>query len=284
MRPLLHCDTGFFMLELLRKYRSPLLVVFLIIFALLVYSSRLRKQPETTLFEKTILQLASPLQRGFDFSTARLGGIWSHYLWLVDAREENDRLLHENRRLRTHLDQVREFQLENRRLRTLLKLRRQLPLPTLAARVVAEDATSLFQTVIIDRGLDDGLREGLAVVAPEGVVGRIIRCSPRQSRVLLITDASSAIAVLVQRSRARAVGRGRGATLTLDFALAQEDIITGDRIITSGNGGVFPKGLTIGTVSLAEVNTLDLFQTVVVKPAVNFSRLEEVLVLLDQSS
>ncbi len=272
------------MLELLRKYRSPLLVVFLIIFALLVYSSRLRKQPETTLFEKTILQLASPLQRGFDFSTARLGGIWSHYLWLVDAREENDRLLHENRRLRTHLDQVREFQLENRRLRTLLKLRRQLPLPTLAARVVAEDATSLFQTVIIDRGLDDGLREGLAVVAPEGVVGRIIRCSPRQSRVLLITDASSAIAVLVQRSRARAVGRGRGATLTLDFALAQEDIVTGDRIITSGNGGIFPKGLTIGTVSLAEVNTLDLFQTVVVKPAVNFSRLEEVLVLLDQSS
>jgi len=271
------------MLELLRKYRTPLLVVSLIMTALLIYSSRLRKKPETTLFEKTVLQMTGPLHRGFDASTRSLNDLWQHYMWLIDTGRENDRLLEENRRLRARLDEVREFQLENRRLSALLSLRERVAMPTLPARVVAEDATSLFQTVIIDRGKDDGLREGLPVIVPEGVVGRIIRCSADQSRVLLITDASSAMAVLVQRSRARAVCRGRGQSLTLDFALTREDIATGDRIITSGNGGIFPKGLTVGTVSQARTNSLDLFQTVVVTPAVNFSRLEEVLVLMDQA-
>lgn len=269
------------MLELIRKYHIPLLVFCLILGALLFYSSRLRKQPQTTLFEKAILQLASPLQGSLDSSSRAATGLWQHYLWLIDTSRENDRLLSENRRLRAQLEGVREIQLENRRLTNLLALREQLNRETLPARVVAEDATSLFQTVIIDRGTEDGLREGLPVVVPEGVVGRIIRCSARQSRVLLITDASSAMAALIQRSRARAICRGRGQSLTLDFALAREDIVTGDRIITSGNGGIFPKGLTIGTVSLVQANELDLFQTVVVTPAVNLSRLEEVLVLLD---
>jgi rod shape-determining protein MreC len=268
------------MLELIQKYRTPLLVVCLIMTALLIYSSRLRKQPETTLFEKAILQLASPLQRGFDSSTDTMSNLWQHYLWLVDTSRENDRLFSENRRLLNKLDRLSEIQLENKRLSTLLALREEMDIPTLPARVIAEDATSLFQTVIIDRGLEDGLHEGLPVIVPEGVVGRIIRCSGRQSRVLLATDASSAMAVLVQRSRARGVCRGRGQTLTLDFALSKEDIAKGDRIITSGNGGIFPKGLTVGNVSLIQTNELDLFQSVVVTPAVNFSRLEEVLVLL----
>ncbi|MGE4543727.1 MAG: rod shape-determining protein MreC [Pedobacter sp.] len=271
------------MLELIRKYRTPLLVVCLVMTALLIYSSRLRKQPETTLFEKAILFLASPLQRGFDTSTDTISSLWQHYLWLIDTSRENDRLFDENRWLRNKLDQVSEIRLENQRLSALLALREQLDMPTLPARVIAEDATSLFQTVIIDRGLEDGLHEGLPVMVPEGVVGRIIRCSGRQSRVLLATDASSAMAVLVQRSRARGICRGRGQSLTLDFALTKEDIVTGDRIITSGNGGIFPKGLAVGTVSLIQTNELDLFQSVVVSPAVNFSRLEEVLVLLENS-
>jgi rod shape-determining protein MreC len=271
------------MLELIRKYRTPLLVVFLVVTALLIYSSRLRKQLETTLFERAILQLASPFQRGFDTSTGATNNLWRHYLWLIDTSRENDRLLGENRQLRARLDKVREIQLENQRLSALLALHEQMEIPTLPARVIAEDATSLFQTVIINRGREDGLREGLPVIVPEGVVGRIIRCSGRQSRVLLATDASSAMAVLVQRSRARGICRGRGQVLNLDFSLSKEDIITGDRIITSGNGGIFPKGLTVGTVSLIQTNELDLFQTVVVTPAVNFSRLEEVLVLLENS-
>lgn len=271
------------MLELIRKYRTPLLIICLVMTALLIYSSRLRKQPETTLFEKTILQLASPLQRGVDTSTDSITNLWRHYLWLIDTSQENDCLFMENRQLRSQLDQSREIRLENQRLSALLTLREQLDMPTLPARVIAEDATSLFQTIIIDRGLEDGLHEGLPVMVPEGLVGRIIRCSDRQSRVLLATDASSAMAVLVQRSRARGICRGRGQALTLDFALAKEDIITGDRIVTSGNGGIFPKGLTVGTVSLIQTNELDLFQTVVVTPAVNFSRLEEVLVLLENS-
>lgn len=269
------------MLELIRKYRTPLLVVCLVMTALLIYSSRLRQKPDTTLFEKAVLQLTSPLLGGVDTATRTAGSLWRHYLWLIDTQKENDHLQEKNRHLRARLDEVREYRLENRRLSELLALRERLKAPTLAARVIAADATSLFQTVIIDRGTEDGLHEGLPVVAPEGVVGRILRCSAHQSRILLATDASSAMAVLVQRSRARAVCRGRGQTLVLDFALAKEDIAVGDRIITSGYGGIFPKGLTVGTVRLTQFNDLDMFQTVTVTPAVNFSRLEEVLVLLD---
>ena len=124
--------------------------------------------------------------------------------------------------------------------------------------------------------------EGLPVVVPEGVVGRVIRVSSRQSRVLLVTDASSALAVLVQRNRTRGVCRGRGDALTFDFALRQEDIAVGDQIVTSGTGGVFPKGLAVGVVTQLTKEEFGLFQSIVVSPAVDFSRLEEVLVLLPE--
>ncbi len=147
------------------------------------------------------------------------------------------------------------------------------------AQVIAEDSTSWFRTIVIDKGLDQGVAEGMAVVVPEGVVGRVIRSSAGESRVLLVTDASSAAAALVQRTRTRGVCRGQGERLALEFALRQEDIRVEDRIITSGMGGVFPKGLLIGRVSSVERGQYGLFQGVVVEPVVDFSRLEEVLVL-----
>lgn len=271
------------MLELLKRYRTPLLVVGLLMTALLIYSSSLRRQAETTLFERAVLQLAGPVQRGFEASTRSLGDLWRHYLWLIDTAAENDRLHTENRGLRAELDRVREVKLTNTRLQGLLELRARTDLPTLAARIVAEDASSLFQTVLIDRGLEDGLREGLAVIATEGVVGRVIRCAPRQAQVLLVSDASSAMAVLVQRTRTRAICRGRGDSLTLDFARTGADITSGDRIVTSGTGGIFPKGLSVGTISSTQDNPFGLFQNVSVTPAVDFAHLEEVLVLLENS-
>jgi rod shape-determining protein MreC len=123
----------------------------------------------------------------------------------------------------------------------------------------------------------------MPVVAAEGVVGRVIRSAPHDSRVLLLTDASSAVASLVQRNRTRGVVRGQGDILTLDFALRQEDIEVGDRIVTSGTGGVFPKGLVIGEVTRTAREQYGLFQTVTVSSAVDFARLEEVLVLVKEN-
>ncbi|OHB32306.1 MAG: rod shape-determining protein MreC [Desulfuromonadaceae bacterium GWC2_58_13] len=271
------------MLDLLRKYRTALLAVTLVLAALLLYSQNLRQGEErTNLFEKLVLRVTAPLQIGVMTVCETFSDWLGHYLWLVDTRKENDRLLEENRHLAAELSRLREVRLTNERLQKLLDFREQQALSALPAQVVTEDATSWFRTVMIDKGRDDGVREGMPVVVAEGVAGRIIRVAARQSRVLLITDASSAIATLVQRNRTRGVCRGRGDTLNFDFALREKDIEVGDLIITSGNGGVFPKGLPVGTVVRVEREEYGLFQVVEVMPTVDFSRLEEVLVLLKE--
>jgi rod shape-determining protein MreC len=136
---------------------------------------------------------------------------------------------------------------------------------------------------LIDRGSQDGVSEGMPVVVAEGVVGRVIKTARRESRVLLITDASSAVAGLVQRTRARGVCRGQGDLLAFDFAMHWEEIEEGDLIVTSGMGGVFPKGLSVGTVKRVKLSEFGLFQSVEIAPAVDFYRLEEVLVLFKEN-
>jgi len=270
------------MLELLRKFRIPLMAAFLLLVALLLYSANLRNREHTTLFERSILQLTLPLHHLLATMTGGVSGWWENYVWLVGARQENQRLLAETRQLRGELDRMQEVRLANERLRRLLEFKETLALPTLPAQVISEDASSWFRTVAIDKGSRDGLREGLPVVVAEGAVGRIIRITPHQSRVLLITDASSAVAALVQESRSRGVCRGQGDELVLEFALRREEIAVGDRIVTSGTGGVFPKGLVLGSVAAVTREEYGLFQSVRVTPAVDFSRLEEVLVLLPE--
>lgn len=271
------------MLELLRKYRVRLLAGCLVLTALLFYSTNLRHQNNTSLFEKVVLQIAAPLLYSFDSTCRTADGLWSRYLWLIDTEEQNKILRAENRRLQSELTDLQEVRLANQRLRTLLDFREASGFSGVAARIIAVDASSLFRTVLIDKGRQHGLREGLPVVVAEGVVGRVIKCTPRQSRVLLVTDASSTAAALVQRSRTRAICRGQGDYLTLEFALRRDDIAIGDLIITSGTGGIFPKGLVLGRTSDIEREAYGLFQTVTVIPEVDFTRLEEVLVLLGEA-
>lgn len=268
------------MLDLFRKYRTPLLACAMVLAALLFYSAQLRQREQTTLFEKTIIELASPFQRIIDATGDRIGYVWHHYFWLVQTAAENDRLLAENREYLAALNRMEEIRLANERLRQLLAFRDEVELPMLPAQVIAEDVSSWFRTIVIDKGTEHGVSEGMPVVVAEGVVGRIIKASPYHSRVLLITDASSAVASLVQRNRTRGVVRGRGDTLTFDFALRQKDVELGDKVITSGTGGVFPRGLVLGEVSRISREEYGLFQALEVTPAVDFSRLEEVLVLL----
>ena len=268
------------MFDLLKRYRTALLACCLVLAALLLYSAQLRNRQETGLFYKVILQITAPLQKLIDSSVEAVANSWEHYLWLVDTEAKNRQLVKDNSQLKAELARLEEVRLANQRLRKLLEFKENVAIPVLPAQVVAEDASSWFRTVVIDKGSKDGLREGLPVVVAEGVVGRTLQVSPYQSRVLLITDASSAVAVLVQSSRSRGICRGEGEQLTLDYALRREEINPGDQVVTSGTGGIFPKGLPVGRVSANYQASYGLFQTVKVEPAVDFSRLEEVLVLL----
>lgn len=270
------------MLEFLKKYRTPLVAGGLVLLALLVYSANLRQNERTTLFERAVLQLTAPAQKGIDVAWGAVAGWWDHYLWLVGAEDENRRLREENRLLKAEIDRLQEVRLANERLRKLLAFKEEAQIPALPAQVIAEDASSWFRTAVIDKGTADGVYEGLPVVVAEGVVGRIVAASARQSRVLLITDASSAVASLVQRNRTRGVARGRGEGLSLEFVPRDAEIHVGDTVVTSGTGGLFPKGLPVGRITGLKREAYGLFQSVEVEPFVDFSRLEEVLVLLKE--
>lgn len=266
-----------------RKNRTLILGLVLILVALLWYTAGLRREEQTSLLEKTALLMTGPVQEGLNTVIDGAAEVWTHYLFLVETARRNDQLQEENRSLRAALSNLEEVSLENRRLRRLLEFRDEQAVTAVPARIIAEDASSWFRTVVIDKGSEDGVLEGLPVVAAEGVVGRVVRSGPGQARVLLITDASSALAGLVQHNRARGVCRGQGETLAFDFVLRQEEIKIGDRVVTSGMGGVFPKGLVIGLVSSLSRPEFSLFQSIEVTPVVDFSHLEEVLVLLQEA-
>jgi len=269
-------------LDWLRQHRSIIMAVLLLFSALLLYSANLKRRDQTTLFEKGVLMITSPFQSAIEISCRTVADTWSRYIWLMGTADENTRLTKEVRHLQSQLSALTEISLENERLRSLLNFSKEVDLPVLPAQVIAEDVAGWFRTVVIDKGLSDGVREGMPVVVAEGVVGRVIRSAPDQARVLLVTDPSSAVASLVQRNRTRGVCRGQGETLSLDFVLRMDDLTPGDTIVTSGTGGIFPKGLVVGIVQEATRKEYGLFQEVTVGPAVDFSRLEEVLVLIKE--
>jgi rod shape-determining protein MreC len=270
------------MRELFNRYRFFFLAVALLLSTLLLYSYNLRNKGATSFFERAILTIAAPFQASLDDSADFIKSLWGDYVWLIDARRQNRELLQENRQLRAELQQGEEIRLQNERLRNLLDFIDDVDRAALPAQVIGEDASSWARTVTLDKGSRSGLRDGLPVVAAGGVVGRIIKTASDSSRVLLVTDASSNVAALVQRTRSRGILQGSGAQLTLKFVLRNADVAVGDLLVTSGMGGVFPKGLSLGKVAVAERDDLALFQKIQVAPVVDFSHLEEVMVLMGE--
>jgi rod shape-determining protein MreC len=270
------------MFDLFRRYRFLFLVAALLLATVVLYSYNLRKKNSTTYFERAALTFAAPFQTAIDSFIDNVSGIWSDYVWLVDTRQQNLDLERENRRLSSELNEMHEMAIQNGRLRRLLAFVDDLDMAALPAQVIGEDAGTWARTLIIDKGSNSGLRSGLAVVSADGVVGRIIKTAPTSARVLLVTDGSSAVASLIQRTRARGVARGRGDDLSVEYSLRSDDIRVGDLLVTSGMGGIFPKGLPLGRVATVEKDQYGLFQRLSATTTVDFAHLEEVLVVLGE--
>jgi rod shape-determining protein MreC len=247
----------------------------------MIFASNLKNRQDANFFERGVLTLFSPLFGTGARVTSGAGTVWGDYLALVGVRRQNKELLEQLRLMNDRLIAEQEALLANARLNELLQLKKTLQYPAVAASIIGEDGAPWFKTLTVDRGEADGFQEGMPVVASDGVVGQVVKVSGNSSRVLLITDHSSAIAAIVQRSRARGVVRGAGSgRLTLEFAIREDDVKVGDQVVTSGIGGTFPKGLPIGEVTMVRKGEYGIFQTVEVRPAAMISRLEEVLVLL----
>jgi rod shape-determining protein MreC len=226
------------------------------------------------------LEVLRPLQLVTTQATGAVGGVWGRYVSLVGAEKENREIRERLRRLDAEHQHDSEVELENRRLTRLLDFQADIPSQVVTARVIGKDASGIFQSFVLDRGERDGIAAGMAVVCADGVVGRIAQASPHGSRVLLLSDHNSGVDALVQRTRARGLVEGAlNRSCSMKYIKRGDDLDVGDVVVTSGLDGIFPKGILVGRISALTQKDFGLFQVAEVVPAVDFSKLEEVLVL-----
>lgn len=268
------------MFDFLRRHQILLSSLASLFFSFSILTAAASGHLDRDPFGLLVLALLRPLQAG-----AQAAGLWlrkvpqNYALWR-DLAAQNERLRQRIVELEAEKNRLLEVEATNQRLRELLDFRARLPAGSLTASILASSASTWFQSIILDRGSSDGVRKGMAVVTPLGVVGQIVSVTPTSSKVLLLADPHSAVDVLVQRSRARGIVSGtvdNGATVK--YVKRSEDIREGDRLVTSGADGIFPKGLLVGSVTKVRKNKFGLFQDVTVALAVDPARIEEVFIV-----
>ena len=248
-------------------------------------SSNSGRRPAWGLSGQIIIEVTAPFQRVVRNAVNMTEAFWKNYFFLVNVRRRNEALKAEINALRMENSRYREALATQQRLRELLQLKDAIQRPALAAQVIGRDPTGWFKSVIIDKGRRSGLGLDMPVVNARGVVGRIVSISPNYAKVLLIIDQNSAVDCLVQRSRDRGMVKGLSTEICkLDYVVESSDVAVGDKIVTSGLGGVFPKGLPLGEVVKVGVASGGLFKDIEMKPAADFSKLEEVLVILEEKA
>lgn len=265
-------------------FSKRLLTIFcLILFALtniILLSVSAKRDQSDSLFDKVVLAAVSPFQGVVTASVDFCEDLWAHYFWLVSTRREYDRL----KQVLAGVEQERSQYVETletcERLRKLLEMRESFDLVSIGAQVVGVDPSGWYHSILIDVGARDGVFEGMPVVVPKGIVGHVVKASFRHAKVILMIDRNCAIDALVQRTRARGIVEGKtDRYCRLKYALRKDAIQEGDVVISSGLDGLFPKGLRIGKVSRVEKTPAGIFQEVDIEPFVDFTRLEEVLVI-----
>jgi rod shape-determining protein MreC len=268
------------MFAFLRKNQILISSCFCLLLSLYMLTAAARGQLMRDPIGPALLWLLRPVEIGAQMTIDWIKGLQSSYNTLAGFRGENERLRKRLQQLEIEKNRLLEAEATNRRLQQLLAFRSHLSATIVTASIIANSASSWFQSCILDKGSADGVRKGMGVVTPLGVIGQVVSVSPRTAKVLLLTDVSSGIDVLVQRTRARGIVSGSLEYGTiLKYVKRSEDIQEGDRLITSGLDGVFPKGLLVGTVTKARKQHLGLFQLIEVAPAVLASQSEEVLVV-----
>jgi rod shape-determining protein MreC len=260
------------------RQRTGYMFMAVIIGHIILISAQVNTERGVPLLEAVTFGAFAEVQRG---ASSMIGGVrtsWDDYLALQSVRSDNEQLRREVAQLQVALQQQRALAQQSRTLVDLLKLREGTELETVAAAVIAGSASPDFRTLTIDKGSADGLRPDMAVIAPAGVVGRIITPSARAAKVQLLIDRNAAAGAIVERSRAQGVVEGTGGSLQLNYVSGTADLQSGDVVSTSGIDGIYPKGFVIGQIESVE-RAAGAFGAIVIRPAVNFSSIEAVLVV-----
>ena len=276
-------------MTLWQRYRVVLLCVVLGSIPFFFLRTTLKDPTRYDEFDRLMLPVVGKLQDWVDLPVRGAAEIWGEYIYLVRVKRENDRLSAENARLRSEAARHRSEFEENRRLRRLLQLRVETPGEVYAAEVIARDTSPFFRVTRLAITSEDRtrLRSGQPVMTADGLVGQVSRVFGSYADVLLSVDSRSAVDVMVERSGARGIVRGTGErdryAAKVEYLQRTDDVRVGDAVVTSGLGCRFPAGLLVGRVAAVTRRDFGLYQEVELSPAVNFSRLSEVLVLATEA-
>jgi rod shape-determining protein MreC len=274
----------------LNRYRDLAIVVVLLAFPFLTLRANMRHQEDLNALDRLLLRVSAPFQSFFAGLARGTSNVLGDYFYLVDVKSENEKLAYDNARLRETVHSLEQAKAENQELRRLLQLRETTPGDTVSAVVVGRDFNEFFRVmnVRLDPGSRD-IRTHMAVIAPEGVVGSVIRVGGGDGvGIELAADASFGLDVEDERTHAGGYVRGTGDparyTCKVEYVDARDEIKEGDELVTSGKGKWFPRGIPVAHVTKVVKRELGRDQEVEAAPTVNFSRLNYVLILVTPPS
>ena len=267
-----------------RRYRDAVIVVVLLAVPFFFLRANIRNPGQLSALDRAILKISLPVQYASSALARGLSNLWADYVYLVEVKSDNQRLAYENARLRDRVRQLEHNEAENRRLRRLLGLKETIPGDLVSAQVVAKDLNEFFRvaSVALDRN-DREIRPNMPVIAQDGVVGKVQRVAGDRVDVLLAVDPRSGIDVVNELTGARGfvLGTGDQSKYTCKVQLVErtDEMNVGDLLVTSGVGRSFPKGIPVARVTKVIKRDFGIYQEVEAVPTVDFSRLEEVLIL-----
>jgi len=273
------------------RFRNPLTLIAIVLVQVLALAIQVQKPVTTatpngeshkvTLLRHWMLAVVTPFEKLAHGVSSGVRHGWNNYIDLRHEREQDEQLRDEIARLRTEQAQFAEDAREGRRLQALLAFKQQYVATTVAAQVIGTSGTDRSRILTLDKGYDDGLRPEQAVMTPDGVVGKLRDVSAHTAQLLLLNDVSFGAGVVLASTRIRGILRGASnGTIQINNLTADSRIKPGEQVLTSGGDMVFPRGLTVGVIeSIAPDPQHQPYTAIVVKPAANLSRLEEVLVI-----
>ena len=268
------------MLDIRRRTGYILLTV--LVAQVILISAQVNSDSGVRVIESVTFGVFAEIQRGASGLVTGVRDVWGRYVSLRHVADENLLLKQQVADLQVRLQEQRALARRSESLQALLEFRKAMPLPTLGAEVIAGDATPWFRTLTINRGTADGLDADLAVLAPSGVVGRVVgQPGTNAAKVQLLVDRNAAVGAMIERSRSTGVVTGEPGDppLRLDYVSNLADVEIGDRVVTSGIEGIYPKGFLIGIVDSVRPGR-GLYQEIGVRPVVDFDALEDVLVVM----
>jgi len=269
------------MLQFFLRNKKTILIAALLIAALTLFAKGIEQKKRLSFFDRIVLTLFSfPLSitnKGFNV----VSSTWNHYFFLVGVHDENVALKKRINTLSIDNQLLQEQADENKRLRDLLVFRKKFEHTMLPAEIIGRDPSGWFKTILVDKGSNDGICKDAGVITPDGVVGRVIEVGLNSAKVLLLSDVNSFVDAVVKRTQAHGMVVGRGENMcTLAYVLKTENVAPDDVIISSGINTFYPRGIIIGTVKKINKDRSGFFQSIEVQPAVDFSKLHEVLIVI----